>query len=73
VPFTITNLKRDVEDIGRQFDGAQDLEFRAAGAALELEHSALGYQLVPRVTAFRTDTRTGSRKRCTSSCAGADG
>jgi len=47
VPFTIRNLKRDVEDIGRQFDGAPDLEFRAASAALELEHSALGYQLVP--------------------------
>ena len=47
MPFTIRNLKRDVEDIGRQFDGAPDLEFRAAGAALELEHPALGYQLVP--------------------------
>jgi mannose-6-phosphate isomerase-like protein (cupin superfamily) len=47
VPFTIKNLKRDVEDIGGQFDGAPDLQFRAASAALELEHSALGYQLVP--------------------------
>jgi mannose-6-phosphate isomerase-like protein (cupin superfamily) len=47
MPFTLKNLKRDVEDIGRQFDGAADLEFRAASKALDLEHSALGYQFVP--------------------------
>jgi len=29
------------------FDGAPDLEFRAATKALELEHSALSYQRVP--------------------------
>ena len=29
------------------FDGAPDLEFRAASKALELEHSALRYQRVP--------------------------
>jgi mannose-6-phosphate isomerase-like protein (cupin superfamily) len=47
VPFTHRNIKEDVEDIGRQFDGAPDLQFRAASKALELEHSALGYQYVP--------------------------
>jgi mannose-6-phosphate isomerase-like protein (cupin superfamily) len=47
MPFTLRNLKRDVADIGPQFDGAPGLEFRAASAALELRHSALGYQFVP--------------------------
>jgi mannose-6-phosphate isomerase-like protein (cupin superfamily) len=47
VPFTHKNIKEEVEDIGRQFDGAPDLQFRAASKALELEHSALGYQYVP--------------------------
>jgi mannose-6-phosphate isomerase-like protein (cupin superfamily) len=47
VPFTRKNIKEDVEDIGRQFGGAPDLQFHAASKALELEHSALGYQYVP--------------------------
>jgi mannose-6-phosphate isomerase-like protein (cupin superfamily) len=47
VPFTHRNLKTDVDDIGAQFDGAPDLQFRAASKALDLEHSALGYQSVP--------------------------
>ena len=45
--FTLRNLKDDLEDIGSKFDGAPDLEFRAATKALELEQSALGYQRVP--------------------------
>ena len=45
--FTITNIKADLEDLGPRFDGAPDLEFRAATKALELEHSALSYQRVP--------------------------
>jgi mannose-6-phosphate isomerase-like protein (cupin superfamily) len=47
MPFTLRNIKADLEDIGSRFDGAPDLEFRAATKALELEHSALSYQRVP--------------------------
>ena len=47
MPFTRKNLKRDLEDIGSKFDGAPDLEFRAATKALGLEQSGLCYQRVP--------------------------
>jgi len=47
VPFTLTNIKADLEDIGPRFDGAPDLEFRTATKALELEKSALSYQRIP--------------------------
>ena len=47
MPFTLTNLKKDVEDIGFRFEGAPDLEFRAATKPLQLEQSALSYQRVP--------------------------
>jgi mannose-6-phosphate isomerase-like protein (cupin superfamily) len=47
VPFTLRNLKEDLEDFGPRFDGAPDLEFRMATAALELEQSGLSYQRVP--------------------------
>jgi len=47
VPFTRKNLKEDLEDVGSNFDGAPDLEFRLATQALELENSGLGYQRVP--------------------------
>jgi hypothetical protein len=47
VPFTLSNIKDDLEDIGPRFDGAPDLEFRAATKALELDKSALRYQRVP--------------------------
>jgi len=47
MPFTLRNLKRDLEDIGSNFGGAPDLEFRAATAPLELENSGLSYQRVP--------------------------
>jgi hypothetical protein len=41
VPFTLTNLTEDLEDVGLRFDGAQDLEFRLATGALQLEQSGL--------------------------------
>jgi hypothetical protein len=47
VPFTLKNLKEDLEDVGSNFDGAPDLEFRLATKALELEQSGLGYQRIP--------------------------
>src|SRR4051812_370426 len=47
VPFTLRNLKEDLEDVGSNFDGAPDLEFRLATQALGLEQSGLGYQRVP--------------------------
>jgi hypothetical protein len=31
VPFTLRNLKADLEDVGSNFDGAPDLEFRLEG------------------------------------------
>jgi dihydrofolate reductase len=46
VPFTLRNLKEDLEDVGSNFDGAPDLEFRLATEALELEESGLSYQRV---------------------------
>lgn len=47
MPFTLKNLKQDLEDIGAAFEGASDLEFRGATGPLELEQSALTYQRVP--------------------------
>ena len=47
MPFSLRNIKEDLEDIGSRFDGAPDLEFRAATKALELERSGLSYQRVP--------------------------
>jgi hypothetical protein len=47
MPFTLRNLKEDLEDLGSRFDGAPDLEFRLATEGLELEKSGLGYQRVP--------------------------
>ena len=47
VPFTLTNVKEDLEDLGSNFDGAPDLEFRAAGKALGLEQCGLCYQRIP--------------------------
>ena len=45
--FTHRNLKEDLEDVGSNFDGPPDLEFRLASRALELEQSGLSYQRVP--------------------------
>jgi mannose-6-phosphate isomerase-like protein (cupin superfamily) len=47
VPYTRKNIKKDLEDIGPRFEGAPDLEFRAATRALELEKGALSYQRIP--------------------------
>ncbi|MGZ4185993.1 MAG: cupin domain-containing protein [Solirubrobacteraceae bacterium] len=47
MPFTRKNLRTDLEDLGHKFDGAPDLEFHAAGQALELEQSGLSYQRIP--------------------------
>jgi mannose-6-phosphate isomerase-like protein (cupin superfamily) len=47
VPFTLTNIRKDLEDLGSNFAGHPDLEFRTATAALELEQSALSYQRIP--------------------------
>src|SRR4051812_21275811 len=47
MPFTLRNLKEDLEDLGSNFDGAPDLEFRHASKALELEKSGLSYQRIP--------------------------
>jgi hypothetical protein len=50
VPFTLRNLKADLEDVGSNFDGPPDLEFRMATQALALEQSGLSYQRVPPTT-----------------------
>lgn len=47
MPFTHRNLKQDLDDLGPNFDGSPDLEFRLATKALELEHCGLGYQRLP--------------------------
>jgi len=47
VPFSVRNLKTDLDDLGSNFDGAPGLEFRAATGPLGLERSALTYQRVP--------------------------
>jgi mannose-6-phosphate isomerase-like protein (cupin superfamily) len=47
VPFTLRNLREDLDDLGSNFDGAPDLEFRAATKPLELEQSGLSYQRIP--------------------------
>jgi len=35
VPFTLRNFEEDLEDLGSRFDGAPDLESRAATEELE--------------------------------------
>jgi mannose-6-phosphate isomerase-like protein (cupin superfamily) len=52
MPFTLRNIKGDLENIGPGFGGAPDLEFRAATEALGLERSGLSYQRVPPGTRF---------------------
>jgi mannose-6-phosphate isomerase-like protein (cupin superfamily) len=47
VSFTLRNLKKDLDDVGSNFDGPPDLEFRLATKALELDNSGLSYQRVP--------------------------
>jgi mannose-6-phosphate isomerase-like protein (cupin superfamily) len=47
MPFTLKSLRDDLVDVGSNFDGPPDLEFRPAGKALGLEHSSLSYQRIP--------------------------
>jgi mannose-6-phosphate isomerase-like protein (cupin superfamily) len=47
VPFTLKNLRDDLDDLGSNFDGSPGLEFRAATKPLGLERSGLTYQRVP--------------------------
>jgi uncharacterized cupin superfamily protein len=47
VPFTLRNLRQDLEDVGAGFNGAPGLEFRLATRALKLEECGLSYQRVP--------------------------
>ena len=47
MPFTRKNLKQDLEDLGSNFDGPPNLEFRHASKALGLEECGLGYQRIP--------------------------
>jgi mannose-6-phosphate isomerase-like protein (cupin superfamily) len=47
MPFTLRNLKADLENIGGAFDGPPELEFRAATKPLELEQGALSHQRIP--------------------------
>jgi hypothetical protein len=61
VPFTLRNLREDLEDVGSNFDGPPDLEFRLATDALELEGSGLSYQSVPPTNRWGAGaTRTGA-------------
>jgi mannose-6-phosphate isomerase-like protein (cupin superfamily) len=47
VPFSVRNLKHDLDVVGSNFDGHPELEFRLATDALALEHSGLSYQRIP--------------------------
>lgn len=47
MPFTLRNLREDLEDVGSNFDGPPDLEFRLVTKALELEQSGLSFQSIP--------------------------
>ena len=47
MPFSLRNLKRDVDDVGSNFHGSPELEFRLATDALGLEQSGLCYQRIP--------------------------
>ena len=47
MPFTLRNLREDPANVGSNFDGPPDLEFRHASKALELERSGLTFQYVP--------------------------
>ncbi len=47
MPFTRVSIRSDLEDLGPRFDGAPDLEFRAATKPLGLEKAAVSYQRIP--------------------------
>jgi hypothetical protein len=71
MPFTLRNLKADLEDVGSNFDGAPDLEFRLATDALELEKSGLSFQSVPPTNRWSAgvarDARGRRRLQCNAS------
>jgi uncharacterized cupin superfamily protein len=70
VPFTLRNIK-GLEDVGSKFDGAPDLEFRAATVALELQESGLSYQRVPPGCRFPYGHTHKTQEEVYGSCAGA--
>jgi mannose-6-phosphate isomerase-like protein (cupin superfamily) len=45
--FTRVNLRKDPDDLGSNFDGPPELEFRAGTKLLGLEQSGLTFQSVP--------------------------
>jgi mannose-6-phosphate isomerase-like protein (cupin superfamily) len=45
--YTHKNLRQDLPDVGSNFDGHPDLEFRIGRDALELEEQGLTFQHVP--------------------------
>lgn len=47
MPFTRVNLREDVGDVGSNFGGPSDLEFRVARNDLALEESGLTFQRIP--------------------------
>ena len=47
MPFTLLNIRRDLDDLGSNFDGDPGLEFRAATKSLGLADCALSFQRVP--------------------------
>jgi hypothetical protein len=54
VPFTLMNLKEDLEDLGSDFDGAPDLEARLATKALEPETTSLVIRVGTRLPSYAT-------------------
>jgi hypothetical protein len=65
VPDTLRNLKEDLEDLGSNFAGAPNLEFRHANEGLELEQSGLSYQRVPPDCRFPYGHTHNKQERCT--------
>jgi hypothetical protein len=66
VPFTLRNLREDLADVGSNFDGAPDLEFRLANKALELEQSGLSYRVLlanPTYSDATWSERVGGKSR----------
>ena len=47
MPFTHRNIREDPPDLGSNFNGAPELEFRAATELLQLEQSGLTFQYLP--------------------------
>ena len=73
MPFTLRNIKGDLQDIGSLFNGAPDLEFRPATKALELEQSGLSYQRVPPGYRFPYGHTHMTQEEVYVVCAGAGG